>query len=83
MVAEPGNAKARTLARWFESSVIDVGLIDPGSSEGQAILDRVDGPVSLPVVEMFHTGAVLVDPIKTTNVQGQRCITTWVMEKGR
>jgi hypothetical protein len=25
--------------------------------------------------------ATLVDPIKTTNVQQQRCMTTWVMEK--
>src|SRR6188768_4399482 len=27
-------------------------------------------------------GAVLADPIKTTNVQNQRCMTTWVMRKG-
>lgn len=26
-------------------------------------------------------GGVLVDPIKTTNVQNQRCMTTWVLEK--
>jgi hypothetical protein len=26
-------------------------------------------------------GAVLLDPIKTTNVQNQRCMTTWVMQK--
>jgi len=26
-------------------------------------------------------GGTLVDPIKTTNVQNQRCMTTWVMEK--
>ena len=25
----------------------------------------------------------LVDPIKTTNVQNQRCMTTWVIEKNR
>ena len=24
----------------------------------------------------------LVDPIKTTNVQGLRCMTTWVMRRG-
>jgi tellurite methyltransferase len=28
-------------------------------------------------------GATLLDPIKTTNVQNQRCMTTWVIEKGR
>jgi tellurite methyltransferase len=27
-------------------------------------------------------GGRLLDPIKTTNVQDQRCMTTWVMEKG-
>jgi tellurite methyltransferase len=27
-------------------------------------------------------GGRLIDPIKTTNVQDQRCMTTWVMEKG-
>jgi len=26
-------------------------------------------------------GGTLVDPIKTTNVQGQRCMTTWCLEK--
>jgi len=28
-------------------------------------------------------GGSLADPIKTTNVQNQRCMTTWVMEKRR
>ena len=27
-------------------------------------------------------GGMLVDPLKTTVVQGQRCMTTWVMRKG-
>jgi tellurite methyltransferase len=27
-------------------------------------------------------GGTLVDPIKTTNVQNDRCMTTWVLEKG-
>jgi len=26
-------------------------------------------------------GAELVDPIKTTNVQGLRCMTTWVLRR--
>jgi tellurite methyltransferase len=29
-----------------------------------------------------HLGGRLLDPIKTTNVQDQRCMTTWVMGKG-
>jgi SAM-dependent methyltransferase len=28
-------------------------------------------------------GGTLVDPIKTTNVQGERCMTTWCVEKRR
>ena len=28
-------------------------------------------------------GAVLVDPLKTTVVQNQRCMTTWVVRKSR
>ncbi len=28
-------------------------------------------------------GGELVDPIKTTNVQGLRCMTTWVLRRGR
>lgn len=28
-------------------------------------------------------GGTLADPLKTTNVQNMRCMTTWVMEKAR
>jgi len=28
-----------------------------------------------------HLGAVAIEPLKTTNVQHQRCMTTWVIEK--
>ncbi len=28
-------------------------------------------------------GGELADPIKTTNVQDRRCLTTWVVRKGR
>jgi hypothetical protein len=27
-------------------------------------------------------GGELIDPLKTTLVQGQRCLTTWVVRKG-
>ncbi|QXC61918.1 FAD-dependent oxidoreductase [Aquihabitans sp. G128] len=62
IVAEPGDARAAELVRWFDTSIIDVGWLSPGSEEGRAVLDRVEGTVALPVVELFHTGAVLVDP---------------------
>jgi tellurite methyltransferase len=29
----------------------------------------------------YELGATLVDPIKTTNVQNQRCMTSWVLQK--
>jgi SAM-dependent methyltransferase len=29
----------------------------------------------------YERGATLLDPIKTTNVQQQRCMTTWVLQK--
>jgi SAM-dependent methyltransferase len=29
----------------------------------------------------YELGATLLDPIKTTNVQNQRCMTTWVLQK--
>ena len=30
----------------------------------------------------YERNATLLDPIKTTNVQNQRCMTTWVVQKG-
>jgi tellurite methyltransferase len=29
----------------------------------------------------YELGAALIDPIKTTNVQNQRCMTTWVIQR--
>jgi SAM-dependent methyltransferase len=31
----------------------------------------------------YQLGGMLLDPIKTTNVQNQRCMTTWVTQKNR
>jgi SAM-dependent methyltransferase len=48
-----------------------------------------DGSTRFLVDEQFllawtdSLGARLLDPIKTTNVQNQRCMTTWVVEKGQ
>jgi tellurite methyltransferase len=40
----------------------------------------VDGPL---LAQLTGTlGAVMVDPLKTTVVQDQRCMTTWVVRKG-
>jgi tellurite methyltransferase len=41
----------------------------------------VDLPTLLDLTSRL--GGRLLDPIKTTNVQGERCMTTWVMEKNR
>ena len=59
-------------------------------------LDATTGRVRLPdgsdrflvdeplLMETTHRlGATLVDPIKTTNVHDQRCMTTWVIQKSR
>jgi SAM-dependent methyltransferase len=60
----------------------------------EAFLDETLGRVRLPdgsdrfVVDerylldrTYELGALLLDPIKTTNVQNQRCMTTWVLQK--
>lgn len=65
IVAEPDDPRAADLVRWFDGSVIDVGLLAPDSDEGRAVAAKVDGAVSFPLVELFHTGAVLVDPSAT------------------
>ena len=39
----------------------------------------VDEPTLLHLTATL--GGVLLDPLKTTNVQNQRCMTTWVLEK--
>jgi len=41
----------------------------------------VDEPMLL--AETARLGATLLDPIKTVNVQGKRCMTTWVLGRGR
>jgi tellurite methyltransferase len=41
----------------------------------------VDEPLLLDTTRRL--GGVLLDPIKTTNVGNQRCMTTWVLEKPR
>ena len=62
----------------------------------EQLLDRPVGRVRLPdgsdrfvVDERYlvdrtrELGGALLDPIKTTNVQNQRCMTTWVTQKNR
>jgi tellurite methyltransferase len=39
----------------------------------------VDEPTLLACTSTL--GGTLADPLKTTNVQNMRCMTTWVMEK--
>jgi tellurite methyltransferase len=60
----------------------------------ESLLDETVGRVRLPdgsdrfVVDerylldkTYELGAALIDPIKTTNVQNQRCMTTWVIQR--
>jgi SAM-dependent methyltransferase len=79
----------RVLARggvFFARLASSIGL--------EALLPETTGRVRLPdgsdrfVVDerllldaAYERGATLLDPIKTTNVQNQRCMTTWVLQK--
>ncbi len=50
--------------------------LQPDGSEYYLVdLDRL-------LAATVRLGGELVDPIKTTDVQGQRCMTTWVLRKG-
>ncbi len=62
----------------------------------ESLIDETVGRVRLPdgtdrfVVDErcllnkgYELGAMLLDPIKTTNVQQERCMTTWVVQKNR
>jgi tellurite methyltransferase len=62
----------------------------------EPLIDKTVGRVRLPdgsdrfVVDeryllhrTYELAATLLDPIKTTNVQQQRCMTTWVVQKNR
>ena len=62
----------------------------------EPLIDQTVGAVRLPdgtdrfvvderylVEKGYELGAMLLDPIKTTNVQQQRCMTTWVVQKNR
>jgi SAM-dependent methyltransferase len=79
----------RVLARgglFFARLASSIGL----ESRVDATVGRVrlpDGSERFVVDEEFlldtthRLGGTLVDPIKTTNVQNQRCMTTWVIQK--
>jgi len=65
----------------------DIGIEDRLTSLGGRRFRLPSGPEWFLVDEammLSHTqrlGAQLVDPIKTTNVQGLRCMTTWILRK--
>ena len=64
-----------------------IGLEATHGSAGGTRVQLPDGSVRFVVdQEMLldwteRLGGTLIDPIKTTNVQGQRCMTTWCVEK--
>ena len=65
-----------------------IGLEATLGSAGGPRVSLPDGSVRFVVDQAMlldwteRLGGTLVDPIKTTNVQGQRCMTTWCVEKG-
>ena len=78
--AEAGRGLFRRLASsiGIETKVQPLGggrhLLPDGSERF-----LVDEPELLACTERL--GGRLLDPIKTTNVQGLRCMTTWVLER--
>jgi SAM-dependent methyltransferase len=64
-----------------------IGLEATLGSAGGTRVSLPDGSVRFVVDQAMlldwteRLGGDLVDPIKTTNVQGQRCMTTWCLEK--
>jgi tellurite methyltransferase len=79
-------ARARAGRTLFRRLASSIGL--------EPLIDKTVGRVRLPdgsdrfvVDERYlldrtrELGATLLDPIKTTNVQQQRCMTTWVVQK--
>ena len=79
----------RVLARggvFFARLASSIG-IEPLLTETTGRVRLPDGSDRFVVDERFlldatyELGATLLDPIKTTNVQNQRCMTTWVVRK--
>ena len=64
-----------------------IGLERPVAIDAAGRARLPDGSDRYVVSEPFllargeRLGGVLLDPLKTTNVQNQRCMTTWVMQK--
>lgn len=64
-----------------------IGLERPVATDGNGRARLPDGTVRFVVDEAMllewteRLQAELLDPIKTTNVQNQRCMTTWVLQK--
>jgi len=79
----------RVLARgglFFARLASSIG-IEPLLSDTRGRVRLPDGSDRFVVDEQllldagYELGASLLDPIKTTNVQNQRCMTTWVLQK--
>ena len=66
-----------------------IGLERPITIEPSGRARLPDGSDRFVVSESFlldrgeRLGGALLDPLKTTNVQNQRCMTTWVLQKSR
>lgn len=72
---------------FFSRLTSDIGIEDRVQPHGGGRFLLPDGSTRYLVDEkrLLDTGerlgGILVDPIKTTNVQGLRCMTTWVLRK--
>ena len=52
------------------TAIAPLTVVDMPSIDERLLLDMT-----------YELGATLLDPVKTTNVQNQRCMTTWVLQK--
>lgn len=74
---------------FFARLASSIGIESSITPRGDGHFAQPDGSVAYLVdldrllTSTARLGGELVDPIKTTNVQGLRCMTTWVMRKPR
>ena len=82
-VARAGTRRAVLRAAWRRTSASNRSWVPPAGKcacPTEAIAFVVDESMLLRL--SGRLGGTLADPIKTTNVQGKRCMTTWCLIQG-
>lgn len=55
LVGDPHDPLVRDLLQWFDVTYIDVGVIDPESTEGREIIARGEPGLPFPLIQLFGT----------------------------